>query len=216
MHPNLLTRLANEFVADRYDLRAFLKTITMSNTYQLSTRYTPGAWNESWTPYFARHLARRMPAEALLDAITKATNVPVTFTVNGLGTVTSAMKLPDTLESARNVYGRFLDECGRGDRDGTSRSSETSIAQALSMMNDQTIVISRIRRATANSTVAKVLASTSDPASIADQLYVATLSRHPSATERAQAIAYLSGGTLAQRTEDLQWVLLNSLEFLFE
>jgi len=61
-----------------------------------------------------------------------------------------------------------------------------------------------------------VLASPTDPGSIADQIYMATLSRHPSATERQQAIAYLNGGNLGQRTEDLQWVLLNSLEFLFD
>jgi hypothetical protein len=64
--------------------------------------------------------------------------------------------------------------------------------------------------------VAKVLASTSDPASIADQLFMATLSRHPSSDEGQQAMAYLTGGTLALRAEDLQWVLLNSLEFLFD
>ncbi len=215
-HPNLLTSLANEFVADRYDLRAILKTTAMSNAYQLSTQYTSGNWSEAWTPYFARHLAHRLPAEALLDAIARATNVPVTFNVNGIGPVTAAMKLPDTIEGGRNVYGRFLDEFGRGDRDDTLRSNDTSIAQALSLMNDQTVIVNRIRRTTQNSAVAKALASTSDPSSIADQLYLATLSRHPSATERQQAIAYLTSGTLVQRAEDLQWVLLNSLEFLFD
>ena len=215
-HPNLLALLTNEFIADHYDLRAMLKTIALSSSYQLSTQYTPGSWNEAWTPYFARHLAHRLMAEAVLDAITRATNVPVTFNVNGLGTVTAAMKLPDTTEAARNNFGRFLDEFGRGDRDDTPRSTDTSIEQSLSLMNDGQVVISRIRRSNANSTVAKVLASTTDPGSIVDQIYLATLSRRPGATERQQAIAYLGGGSVGQRTEDLQWVLLNSLEFLFD
>ena len=64
--------------------------------------------------------------------------------------------------------------------------------------------------------MAKVLASTTDPSSIVDQIYVATLSRHPNATERQQAVAYLNSGNLGQHAEDLQWVLLNSLEFLFD
>jgi hypothetical protein len=152
----------------------------------------------------------------MLDAITRATNVPVSFNVTGLGTVTAAMKLPDTLESARNNYGRFLDEFGRGDRDTTARSNDTSIAQALSLMNDPVVVVNRVHRATANSTVAKVLASTTDPSSIIDQIYLATLSRHPNATEKQQALAYISGANVASRTEDLQWTLLNSLEFLFD
>ena len=215
-HPNLLTLLANEFAADKFDLRSTLRTIALSNAYQLSTTYTPGPWSETWTPYFARHLAHRLTAEEALDAIVTATNVPVSFNVNGIGTVNAAMKLPDTVESARNTYGRFLDEFGRGDRDTDARSNDTSIAQALSLMNDQTVVVNRVHRATANSTVAKVLASTTDPGSIADQLYLATLSRYPKADERQMAITFLRAGTLAQRAEDLQWVLLNSLEFVFD
>jgi hypothetical protein len=215
-HPNLLTLLANEFVRDKFDLRSILRTVALSNAYQLSTTYTPGPWNESWTPYFARHLAHRLTAEEVLDAVVTATSVPVSFSVNGLGAVNAAMKLPDTTESARNVYGRFLDEFGRGDRDATARSNDTSIAQALSLMNDQTVVVNRVHRANASSTVARVLASTTDPGSIADQLYLATLSRYPNTDERQKAITFLRGGTLAQRTEDLQWVLLNSLEFLFD
>jgi hypothetical protein len=126
------------------------------------------------------------------------------------------MKLPDTTEAGRNNFGRSLDEFGRGDRDDTPRSTDTSIAQALSLMNDPQVVVSRTRRSNANTTVAKVLASTTDPGSIVDQIYLATLSRRPTSTERQQAIAYLNGGNVGQRTEDLQWVLLNSLEFLFD
>ena len=216
-HPALLTRLGNDFTANHYDLRAILRTMAMSNAYQLSTQYTASTWNESWTPYYARHIPRRLMAESLLDAVTKATNVPITYAISGgLPAVTSAMKLPDTLEVRGNVYGRFLDEFGRGNRDDESRDNDSSIAQALSLMNDGTVVVNRTHRATANSTVAKVLASTTDPNTIADQLYLNTLSRYPSASEKAQAVAYLKSGTLASKTEDLQWVLLNSLEFLFD
>ena len=125
------------------------------------------------------------------------------------------MKLPDTLEVRNNVYGRFLDEFGRGNRDDQPRANDTSIAQALSLMNDGTVVVNRVKRTTANSTVAKAIAASTDPNVIADQLYLTTLSRYPTAAEKTQAVNYLKSGTLAQKTEDLQWVLLNSLEFLF-
>src|SRR5437899_7041438 len=84
VNPALLTDLMNEFIRDKYDLRTILKTIAMSSTYQLSTAYTPSAWNEAWTPYFARHLAHRLTAETTLDAITRAANVPVIFNVTGI------------------------------------------------------------------------------------------------------------------------------------
>jgi hypothetical protein len=212
----LLTDLTNAFIADKYDLRAILRTIANSSSYQLSTAYTPGTWNEQWTTYFARHLPHRLMAEATLDAIAKATSVPITYTVNGLGTVTSAMKLPDTTEPRANAYGRFLDELGRGNRDDQARTNDTSIAQALSLMNDGTIVVNRVHKNTAGSTVAKTLASTSDPGTIVDQIFLATLSRKPTTTERLTSMSYLLGGNLQQRTEDLQWTLLNSLEFLFD
>jgi hypothetical protein len=215
-HPNLLTLLANDFTTSHYDIKALLRTMVMSNAYQLSTRYTASAWNESWTPFYARHIPRRLMAESLLDAVAKATNVPITYTLSGGGTTNSAMKLPDTLEVRNNVYGRFLGEFGRGNRDDEPRANDSSIAQALSLMNDNTVVVNRVRKATVNSTVAKALAASSDPNAITDQLYLATLSRYPTASEKQQAVAYLKSGTLAQKTEDLQWVLLNSLEFLFD
>lgn len=212
----LLEDLATAFIASGFDLRGILKTIAISSTYQLASEYTPGAWNEAWTPYFARHYPHRLTAEMLLDAVVSATGIPATLTVQGIGTVPKAMQLPDTIEpGVRNQFGEFLNEFGRGDRDTNARSNDTSIVQALALLNNP-LVTNRVKKSNANSTVAKILASTSDPATVADQLYLATLSRHATAAEKTTAAAYLRSGTLAQKTEDLQFALLNSLEFIFK
>jgi hypothetical protein len=215
-HPALLEQLTVEFIANKFDLKWLIRTMAVSNAYQLSTRYTATAWNEAWTPYFARHLPHRLMAEQLLDAVTSATSMPITYTVSGTAvtTVPLAMKLPDTFEGGGN-QGRFLDQFGRGNRDDELRDSDASIVQALALMNDANIVIPRIRRTNANTTVAKTLAASTDPAVITETLYLSTLSRYPTQTEKAQAVAYLQSGTLGQKTEDLQWALLNTLEFLF-
>jgi hypothetical protein len=81
-------------------------------------------------------------------------------------------------------------------------------------MNDR-IVTDRVRAATVGSTVAKALQATRDPGEIADMLYLATLSRYPSPSERDVAVGYLRSGDLTRKTEDLQFALLNRLEFLF-
>jgi Protein of unknown function (DUF1549)/Protein of unknown function (DUF1553) len=216
LDPGLLEALTDEFIAQGYSLRAILRTMAMSSTYQLSATYTPGLWNEAWVPYFARRYPRRLMAEAAVDSVARATGVGFSMNVQGLGGVTKAMSLPDPTEGGRgaNQPGLLLDQFGRGDRDETARTGDSSITQALTLMNSQ-FVVSRVRRSNAASTVASVLRLSQDPAVIADRLYLSTLSRKPTAEERQKAIDYLRGGTLGDRAEDLQFVLLNSLEFIF-
>lgn len=214
-HPALLTKLATSFVASGYNFRALLRLIVQSNAYQLSSRYTPGPWNELWTTYYARHYPRRIASEAVLDAIARATNVPISINVQGLSPVARAMALPDPTEpGARTQFGPILTAFGRGDRDTTPRSSDGSIVQALEMLNDP-VVTNRIKATNASTTVARTLAATKDPGTIVDELYIATLSRHPASAERDTAIAWLRSGDLARKTEDLQYALMNRLEFLF-
>jgi hypothetical protein len=59
-----------------------------------------------------------------------------------------------------------------------------------------------------------VLAGKADSA-IAEELYLATLSRPPNKSEAEQAVKYLSGGAKAMRAQDLLWALLNSKGFLY-
>lgn len=211
-HPQLLTRLAEHFSGSGFDLRTLLKTIVTSNAYQLSATYTPGPWSDLWTPYYARHYPRRMLAESVADAVARATSVPLPrVTIAGLQ-IDRAMQLPDPTEP-RGAFALFINGFGRGNRDDTPRSREGSIVQALSMLND-TFITTRVR-ATGNSTVQRVLAATRDAGTIADELYIATLSRRPTAAERSAAIARLTSGDIVTNTEDLQFTLLNRLEFLY-
>ncbi len=216
-HPALLTRLQNEFVASGYDIRSILRTLANSEAYQLSARYGPGPWNETWTRYFARRVMRRMPAEALLDALTAASGVGVSLTVTSSTPVPRAMLLPDPLEGG-GAPATFMNAFLRGNRDTNLRSSDVSTIQALSLMNDDTVV-SRARSATAASLVARTLKATQDPDTIVRTLWLATLSRLPSPAESAAAAAYLKTGTtpalLTAKAENLQWTLFNKLEFLF-
>ena len=152
-------------------------------------------------------------AEEMVDAIAKATNSTLSFPVAAMGPVSKAVQLPDPTEGPAN-FRTFMTNFGRGNRDDQPRSNDSSIVQALSLMNDR-IVTDRIKASLATSTVATTLQASKDPGTIADTLYVTTLARYPSATERAAAIAYLSGGDLTRKTEDLQFALLNKLEFLF-
>ncbi len=217
-HPNLLTRLAADYAAHGYDLRYILGVMAKSSAYQLSSSY-PGAWSEADTPYFARHFARRLPAETLFDAITRATGVGASIPVSGgVPSVAYAMQLPDVSEpNGRTTIGNFLNAFLRGDRDGDARSNEFSISQGLLMLNDTTIT-SRIKSTATGSAVQKLVAQNGSPAEIVTSLYLSTLSRNPSAAEIATGVALFAstpGETKAQIAEDLQFALLNKIDFSY-
>ena len=219
-HPNLLTRLAQDYAAHGYDLRYILGVMARSSAYQLSSFY-PGTWSESLTPYFARHFARRLTAEETFDAITRATGVGASIPVSGgLPPVAFAMQLPDVQEpGGGTVVGNFLDGFLRGDRDGDARSNEFSISQALLMLNDATVT-NRVRSTAPGSAVQKLVSSGASPSVIVSSLYLSTLSRPPSDGEIAAGVALFSsppaGESKAQVAEDLQFTLLNKLDFLYD
>ena len=216
-HPALLEKLTDSFIASGYDLRALIRLIANSSTYQFATHYDGGAWNETWTEYFARRYPRRLAAEILLDAVNSATSMPLDVTFYDYGPITKAVAAPDSWgwQFSRNgqQYAQFLADFGQGNRDTISRSSAPSLIQTLTMMNGP-ILLRGIRR-TGTTTVATVLKETRDPAAITERLYLKTLSRFPTAEERTASVAFLTGGGLEERTEDLQYALLNKLEFLF-
>ncbi|MGZ5382119.1 MAG: DUF1553 domain-containing protein, partial [Thermoanaerobaculia bacterium] len=213
-HPNLLVKLAQDFAAHGYDIRHVLGLMAKSSAYQLSSFY-PGAWSDAYAPYFARHFTRRLRSEEIFDAVTKATGVPASLNVTGSSPVAWAGQLPD-INEPRGQQAAFLNTFRRGDRDSEARSNEFSISQALSLLNDTTVT-SRVKSSTSGSAVNKLIAANATPTVLVSSLYLSTLSRPPTATELAAAVAMFSnlqaGQTKTTVAEDLQFVLLNKIDF---
>jgi hypothetical protein len=218
-NPQLLEELTSWFQLNDYDLRGLIGVITKSRTYQLSTK-SPTIWKPEYVPYYARRVARRLDAEEIHDAITRATGVGANYRITSrtgseLPNVGWAMQLPDTKEPRTNRSVRlFLDSLGRGNRDDTVRSNEGAALQALNLMNHD-FVNSRINSRNRLGTIAKILAQTSDPAEIIEQLYLATLSRYPRADEVALLLPVLETQGLESGAESVQWILINTMDFIF-
>ena len=216
-HPMLLEKLANYLASSNWDLRGFLRLIAQSSAYQLSSRYD-GDWNIQSVPLFARHYPRRLDAEEIHDAISSATGVFNKYTVQGFGDpIQFAMQLPDTSEPRSNgAVANFLNSFLRGNRDTTQRSQDSSILQQLNLMNDN-FVVSRTKVAASPALMA--ISKISDNSSAVEQIFLTFLSREPSAYEQAHALAYLQNATTATARsaaiEDLAWVAINKLDFLF-
>ncbi|MBX7218567.1 MAG: DUF1549 and DUF1553 domain-containing protein [Blastocatellia bacterium] len=223
-HPELLEKLTDEFIESNYNLQAIMRTITKSSAYQLSSRFE-GEWKEEYTPYFARKLVRRLDAEETYDALGRATGVTPGFNIQYFTQpVQWAMQLPDTTEpfpvpGVQNnpelfQYRNFLDTFGRGDRDSVPRTNNPSILQSLSMMNS-TIVTNRIRASAQNGTLAALQSKYGgDERGFVEAMFLTTVGRKPSTAESGQALSLLRANR-TQGPQDLLWVLVNKIDFLY-
>jgi hypothetical protein len=230
-NPELLETLAQNFRQSGYNLRSLISTIVNSSAYQLSSQYG-GEWKLEYVPYFARKYVRRLDAEEIHDAILKATGIMpmmgfagqpakegyvITDDANNeIRRVTWAMQMPEPVEPRSNGAARaFLDSFLRGDRDQKLRTLDPSIMQSLNLMNNS-FVMGRIHRNNAGSLVSRLLADTSlTNEQIIERLYLATLSRRPTATETAKLLPYFTSLGKQVATESVQWVVLNKVDFMF-
>jgi hypothetical protein len=217
-NPRLLDRLARDFQSNGYDIRRLIGLIAKSSAYQLSSSY-PGIWQPSYVPYYARKFVRRLDSEEIHDAVVKATAMTQIYNFASPSIVPPtawAGQFPDTREPRSNgAVAQFLNAFGRGDRDLNPRRSDGSVLQGLTMLNSA-FVTSRTRvEGDAPTSVTTLLQQTSDPVTIIRQLYLNTLSRHPTQAEVDALLPSFQQLGNTEAAEDVQWVLLNRLEFLF-
>ena len=207
-NPALLDALTKDFVEHNFDLRYLMRTIADSRAYQSSV--STNEWNAADGDNFSHFIPRRLTAEELMDAVATATGVRPVFPE--APPETRAEQLPDPHVGKDG----FLDVFGRPQRESScecERRSDFSLPQALNLVNGKTISDAV---ADANGRVVKsVLGSRSDR-DLVEELYLASLSRPPTAAEMEKGIAYLKAGDgSAARAQDLLWALLNSKAFLY-
>ncbi len=202
----LLDFLAQSLVTSAYDLKSVMRAILSSRVYQLSS--VPNANNSDDDQGFSHYYAKRLSAEALLDAICQVTGVPERYPGRPRGA-----RAIDLWDNRMPSY--FLDIFGRPARESPcecGRSSEPTMAQALHLMNAPEI---EAKISSPEGRVAKLLAEAADPDRMVEEMCLAALGRPPGAREREVAKMLFAMGTPKEAAEDFLWTLLNSYEFLF-
>ena len=210
-NPDLLNALAEDFIANNYDVKHLMRLIANSNTYQLESQYDPNAWNPNWQPLFARKLVRRLWSEEVADSIALSSNIPNSFTTNGI-TFNWAMQYPEPAIEPKPFLQAFLP----GDRDLNPRRPDGAIQQALVLMND-TMVMSKLNSTGSGATqslLSQALAQ-SNNIGLINLLYLNILSRIPTTAEQSTANTLLNSGNRTQKTQELMWTLYNKVDFIF-
>jgi hypothetical protein len=217
----LLNTLAQHFVDSGYNVKAVMREIVNSDTYQLSTRYN-GEWNPANEQYFARKFVRRLWGEEIIDAMAQSSGTLPSYSVTGftelgLGKPSYAMQFPDTI-NIEPTTNAFLDTFLRGNRDDQPRKYEGSILQALNLMNNNALVEQRLALTGATANQLLLSARTRAPGDIVNLLYLNILSRYPSRDEMTKASAAIpsaAGTAKDQAIQDLAWSLFNKVDFIF-
>jgi Protein of unknown function (DUF1549)/Protein of unknown function (DUF1553) len=197
-HPELLDELASQFVAHGYDQKFLIRAITATRAYGLTSALDRP---EPSPPYlFSAMPVRGLSASQLFSCLAQSTGFRD-------GPDNYAMNVGD----ARS---RFLDLFAN--RDEKPTEAQTSILQALTLMNGQ--LVSGATSLESGDTLAAVAeAPYLDTAGRIEELYLAALTRRPRPDELSLLVAYVDKAATPQaRTAalaDVFWAILNGPEF---
>jgi hypothetical protein len=203
----LMDALSKDFVDSGFNLKHLLRTIMVSRLYQLDSQPTES--NKADSRYYSHYQVKRLGAEPLLDAIDYATGVPTKFRNMPLGT--RAIELPD------GEYPTYsLAVFGKPKRASTcecERTSDPSLVSALHILNSDAVMVKLVDK---SGRVGQLLVAKKPHEEIVSELYLATLSRRPTAEEVAHSRQALAGSPNAKEFyEDLLWALMNTKAFMF-
>jgi hypothetical protein len=205
----LLVAAARHLVDSRYDLKALMRTILQSNTYQRASRPLPE--NTGDERFYSHYYPKRLMAEVLLDAMSQVSGSATEFA--GYPAGWRAMQLPDS-----NVASYFLKAFGRPERITTcecERNAEPSVVQVLHIANGSSL---NDKLQSPTNGISKLLSENTADDKLLEGLFLAALSRYPTDAEKAKILPELAATSAAdkrQAVEDLYWSVLSSTEFLF-
>lgn len=212
-HPELLDHLADFLKQNRFDLRALVRHIVLSEAYArgMDKDHAHATQDDGLC---TATLPRALAAEQLLDAWAGVLEAPLGHSGYPEGTRTlelAGMPGPSRRRKSDDME-RFLRVFGKPERllsCDCERTTEPTLAQTLLLVSGQLPqrLLSQSERL---NRLAKVPA-----AAAVEELYLAALCRKPTDLELADCVKLLeSPGDRRLALEDLAWALLGSREFL--
>ena len=201
--PELLDALTEAFTESGYNVKALCRWIANSHVYQLSSAKAKSSEKEDGL--FSQMQLKPMTPEQLFDSLLTATSA-------------HRAGASDDGHRRRDAWlQQFLFAFANDDAE-ESTSFQGTIPQALMMMNGELMqeALSGKPGSFLCSVVEQAQLQARTPDSfMVDSIYLAALSRHPSAKELAHARQYFHAfPDSLQVLQDMFWALLNSNEFI--
>jgi hypothetical protein len=187
VHPELLAYLGEQFKQYNHDTKKLLEWLCTSDVYQLSHVAVKGLTDPKFDPFFARMPLKAVSPEVLFDSLSLATRAE------------SRLKEAEYKALKASWTGRLVRNFG--DDEGNETTFNGTVIQALLLMNGKDLN-DQVGTTRDKGVVAEVVKKNrSAPLAIYDELFLMTVSRHPTKEEVAkleqvrQGKAVVSSGT---------------------
>jgi hypothetical protein len=207
----LLNALAQDFIDHKFDIRHMERTILNSRVYQLSSK--TNATNKLDRNNYAHGYVRPMMAEVVVDVLNSALGVPEKWGADvkpgsrAIEVGASQIQNP-SIAYAFRIFGRPP----RTAACDCERAMEPALPQKLYLMTDTNLLA---KFQSPSGRLQKLLKSGKTDDQILDELFLATLTRLPSAKDRQQFHDYRKEAADRQAAfTDTLWALINTREFI--
>jgi hypothetical protein len=208
-HPELLDMLSTEFAAGKHDVKALLRAIVLSDTYQRTSELPKG--KDVDPQVFAVASLKAMTPEQLAWSMMQAT-----------GVIAAERKAQGAKANDAAIYAKLSANVPPFVALFGTQAGEAAFNQDFEATLDQTLFLSngatlRDWLTPRPGNLIERVNAMKDANSIAEELYVSVLTRMPSAEERKDIADYLEKRQANRlgALQDLTWALLTSAEFRF-
>jgi hypothetical protein len=184
-NPALLEYLTREFIDSGFNTRHLMRLICQSRTYQLSIGVNK--WNEDDKVNYSHALARRLPAETILDAVYRVTGSPQK--ISGAKPGQRATQLSDVTMDIGNGLLATLGRPARQTACECERTSDLGLGSVMAMLSGETI--SQAIDEPGNA-LAKLVESEKDDQKLINEVFLRVVNRPATEAEIKDVLPLLS------------------------
>jgi hypothetical protein len=206
-HPELLNRLASEFITHNFSLKHMLKQMALSQTYSASRETVPG--NEQDDRFYSHAFHRPLLPEVLFDAIADVTDVHGDISSQLVSSRAVTLVDPFTPFPAVDVLGR----CSKAEDCGETAANTTTLSAQLHLLNGE-LLNSRI--AHPDGRLRRLISNGHSDRDIVAEFYRVAWATPPADEQLERWLKQLQSDDPQERQhrlEDFVWGLLCSHQF---